>query len=75
MKKLSIPGILKLKTQRHDSAVMEKSILWMAFRFKKNGWDEKEEYSLQLLAAPSQYLHLNQRENKKDKDEKMGGKE
>ena len=27
---VSIPGILKLNTQRHDSAVMEKSILWMA---------------------------------------------
>ena len=73
MKKLSIPGILKLKTQRHDSAVMEKSYEWHSD--KKNGWDEKEEYSLQLLAAPSQYLHLNQRENKKDKDEKMGWKE
>ena len=45
-------------------------------QIKKNGWDEKEEYSLQLLAAPSQYLHLNQRENKKGiKMKKVGGKE
>ena len=37
-------------------------------------WEEKEEYSLQLLAAPSQYLHLNQRENKKGtKMKKIGG--
>ena len=45
-------------------------------RMKKIGWDEKEKYSLQLLAAPSQYLHLNQRENKKGiKMKKVGGKE